>query len=806
MRTVTPASDSGPPTSVQFLHVVLRFARVARYRWTMLAAVMIGFGFLGTLYYATADRVYEARAQLLVQQTGPIVTSIGTTDGLTQQGMLPTYERLFVSTVVLEGAVQRLQQLPREMRADLIDTPQENWIAQLRGQIAVRSIRLTNVLEISYRSQSPVAAEAVVQALVDSYMQFMRSNHQTVAEELVTILKSERLGVEQQLRHKEEELLAAKRKFGDLGLRESTQTLHPLVQRVVSINESLIQVQQDRLKMQATLAAVQEARTQGADLRQHLIAVEPVIGREVVLAALGLSDQDEQTVARLERQLIEDRAELGSLVAHYGDRHPKVQRLGDAIEETRNYLANYQQEVDRRSDLLQQRQLATMLPKLLTQELSKARAQEAYLEKQYERAQQEAVALQGRFEEIAMLQREVDRLLNFNHTLLDHINNIDINQNQSDVRVEVVSRPQASKQPVAPRLIVVLFVSLFGGSLLGVASVYIVDVLDDRFRSLDEMKVQLQTPILAMIRQLEPHQESGLDALQVHVAPDAVESEAFRTLRTTVAFSGEDLECVAISSSEPGDGKTTVAANLGLSFAQTGRRTLLIDADLRRPGLTRLFELKGQPGLTELLRDDEPLATRTARSIYRVADEGLDVMPSGTRPLDPTGLLSSTRFAELLSWATAHYDQVLIDCPPILVASDAARRRPHGRWSDARRPTSEKSSPTGCPCHRRSPFRRTEPDWCHPESLDSGRSTRLLRGRVWLRLWIWLRPRLRVRSRTATWRGSRWRTAWRRNIRRRTPRWRSAAGGQEAAGTTGSALGQRGAAAASSVGTRRPTS
>jgi capsular exopolysaccharide synthesis family protein len=503
-------------------------------------------------------------------------------------------------------------------------------------------------------------------------MQFMKSNHETVAEELVTILRSERQDVEQQLRLKEQELIAAKRKFGDLGLREASQTLHPLVQRVIRINESLIEVQANRLKIQATLAAVDEARTSGADLRQHLMAVEPVIGREVVLAALGLSEQDEQTVARLERQLIEDRAELESLATHYGDRHPKVVRLGDAIQETRAYLANYQQEVDRRSENLQNRQLATMLPKLLTQELSKAQAQETFLTQQYDRAQTEAVALQGRFEEIAMLQREVDRLVNFNHTLLDHINSIDINQNQSDVRVEVVSRPQAGKQPVAPNAFVTFTLCFFLGISAGAALVYVVDLMDDRFRSLDEMKLQLQTPVLAMIRQLIPHQETGLDALQVHVAPDAVESEAFRTLRTTIAFAGEELECVAVSSSEPGDGKTTVAANLGLSFAQAGRRTLLIDADLRRPGLTRLFELKGRLGLAELLRDDQHLATMVSHSIYRVASEGLDVLPSGTRPLDPTGLLGSARFADLLAWATAHYDQVLIDSPPMLVASDAA--------------------------------------------------------------------------------------------------------------------------------------
>jgi capsular exopolysaccharide synthesis family protein len=670
----TPLSHepTAAPTSVQLLHALLRFARVVRFRWTLVAATSLCVGSLGVLYYATVDRTFQARAQLLVQQTGPLVTSTGTTEGLTQQGMLPTYERLFTSTVVLEAAVERLMQLPRDRRVDLVNTPPENWVALLRSKIAVRSLRLTNVIEIAYGSRSPQAAEAVVQALLDSYTEFMKSNHQTVAEELVTILRKERHEVEQQLRLKERQLVDARRRFGDIGLREATQTLHPLVQRVVRINESLIEVQQNRLKLEATLLAIDKAVAQGLDLRQHLFAIEPVIGREVVLAAMGLSEQDEETVARLEQKLIEEQAELDALKTHYGLRHPKVQQLSDSIRQTNVYLANYQQAVDRRAERLQDDQMGQLLRNLVAQELQKAREQERILADQYHHAQAEAVKLQGRFEEIAMLQREVDRLLNFNHTLLDHIDSIDINQNQSDVRVEVVSRPQAGQEPVSPNGLVVITVCLFGSLSLGAALVYIVDVLDDRFRSLDEMKAQLQTPVLAMVRQLELRVQVGLDALQVHVAPDAVASEAFRTLRTTLAFAGEQFECVAISSSEPGDGKTTIVANLGVSFAQTGRRTLLIDADLRRPGLTRLFDMKGQSGLTEVLRGPGECSELAAAAIYPSGHDMLDILPSGTRPLDPTGLLSSNRFAELLAWAGARYDQILVDSPPLLVASDAA--------------------------------------------------------------------------------------------------------------------------------------
>ncbi|MCA9168942.1 MAG: polysaccharide biosynthesis tyrosine autokinase [Planctomycetales bacterium] len=667
---INPTHNS--PTSVQVLHSLMRFGRIVRFRWTLVAVSLCATTVLGLLYFATVDRSYQARAQLLVQQTGPIVTSNGTTDGLTQQGMLPTYERLFTSTVVLEGALQRLMDQPREHRIDLIQIPRENWVTHLRNNMSVRSLRLTNVLEISFTSRSPQAAEAIVQALVDSYMQFMKANHETVAEELVTILRNERQSVEEQLHEKEQQLVDAKRSFGDIGLRDATQTLHPLVQRVVRINESLIEAQQSRLKLQATLASVETGLAHGADVRQHLFAVEPIVGRDVVATTLGLSDQDGATVAKLEQKLLDDETELDSLREHFGMRHPKVGQLIDSIRQTRAYLNDYQASVNRRSERLQNSDFGSMLVDMLKQEVRKAEAQERNLSDEYGRAQADAVQLQGRFEEIAMLQREVDRLLNFNHTLLNHIDSIDINQNQSDVRVEIVSRPNAGRKPVAPNALIVLFSCVGGGLCIGAGLVYIVDVLDDRFRSLDEMKLQLQTPILALIRQLEAKAETGIQALQMAVAPDAVAGEAFRTLRTTLAFSGDILDCVAVSSSEPGDGKTTIIANLGVSFAQTGRRTLLIDADLRRPGLTKLLERKGDMGLSEVLRSEGSLRDAVATSLYATEQPGLDLIPSGARPLDPTGLLSSSRFAELLEWASAHYDQVLVDSPPMLVASDAA--------------------------------------------------------------------------------------------------------------------------------------
>ena len=187
---------------------------------------------------------------------------------------------------------------------------------------------------------------------------------------------------------------------------------------------------------------------------------------------------------------------------------------------------------------------------------------------------------------------------------------IDINQNQPDVRIEVIDSPAAGKSPVSPRLTLCIMTSTLGGLLLGIGFVYARDVLDDRFRSPEELKRQLDTNVLAIVRQLPLNGKMGIEGLQVQTSPDSVESEAFRTLRTTLAFADADLNCVAVTSPEPGDGKTTVISNLGASFAQVGKRTLMIDADLRRPGLSKHFEMKGHPGTVRRTAFDRSIGKR----------------------------------------------------------------------------------------------------------------------------------------------------------------------------------------------------
>ena len=666
------SADTQHPSSAHLVHAVVRFLRVARYRRNVIIAALVAVCLLGVVYYATATRVYQARASLLVLQTGPDVWSTSMTSEDNNHGLMPTYERLFTSDVVLKGALKQLNRSAPEIRVDFVSHPKGEWLDILRENLSTYTIRRTNIIEIRYKSKDPRAAVAVVKAIIHSYLDFMDRNHKNVAADIVRILDKERGDVEQRLVRKERQLLEAKHRFGDLGMKEDSPFVHPVVQRAVRFNEEMIEVRQQRIHLEASLAAVRAAVQNGSDLKQHLLAVEPFAGRELVLSALGLSSRDAEIMADPERKLLDDRAKLSMLREHLGPMHPRVVEVTQLIRNAEEYLANLRRTVDDRLANVQGGQLGGMLLALVQEELAKTRSHENRLDQQYRQAESRAIELNGRMAELAILEHDLQLDRNLHDVLLNRIATIDINQNQADVRVRVVGEPLIADEPVSPKLSAVALICLLGGFGVGSLIVYVMDVLDDRFRSPEELKDQLGVPLLAMVHKFESRVGVGIETLQVHAAPEAVDSEAFRTLRTTLAFSGEQVKQLVFTSAEPGDGKTTVVANLGVSYAQAGKKTLILDADVRRPGLTNLFAMSGEGGLSEVLKSDGDVADACVQRVCATGIDGLDILPCGTRSTERSELLSSPVLAEILAWAETVYDQILVDTPPILAGSDAA--------------------------------------------------------------------------------------------------------------------------------------
>jgi len=665
---------SEPPggSTAHAVHAAMQFLMAVRYRKQVVFSTLLIAGLLAGLYYATATRYYGAAARVLMMGSGADGKTVSeTVEGGRQTNLMLTFENLFGSAKVVEGA---LSQLTPEHRVDLAGAPETAWPAILQSNLRAAAIQGTNIIEVSYQSKDPEAAAAVVRAVVDSYRRFLDQTHRSTTAEVIDLLKREKTEAARQLEQKNLALLEARRRVKDIGLGSESKALHPIVQRAISFNEALIGAQKQRVELEATMAAIRVAVRNGEDLQQHIMTVANVVGKEILLAATGLHPGDSYALAQMERQLLEDKAALNTMREHFGPVHPEVVAKIEKIRLTEQYLQTYNQRVHQRLAKVQNTQLGPMLIQMVQQKLTETWEQEASLRAKFEAAEAQAIQLNGDLAQLKILEHEIQWQRSLHDVLLDRIANIQLRQDGQEIRMAVVQEPVVNASPVSPRLKRVGLLALLAGLGIGLCLVYVLDALDDRFRGLEDLQSQLNVPVLAVVRQLgsaEPG-ATGAESLQAYVAPNAAESEAFRTLRTALALADGQLRQIVISSAEPGDGKTTVLANLAVSYARSEKRTLLIDADLRRPGLTALMGMRGIEGLSTVIRATGDVVEIAKENIRFSGVERLDVLPSGPRPTNPAELLGNPRFSELLAWAETVYDQVLIDSPPTLATSDTA--------------------------------------------------------------------------------------------------------------------------------------
>jgi succinoglycan biosynthesis transport protein ExoP len=191
----------------------------------------------------------------------------------------------------------------------------------------------------------------------------------------------------------------------------------------------------------------------------------------------------------------------------------------------------------------------------------------------------------------------------------------------------------------------------------------------------NELENAIGAPAIAHVPRFDPKdlvdRDSQLDSsLVAYHAPRSAESEVYRVARTSLMIANrkESVQSMMMTSPQPGDGKSTTISNLAISFARTGKRVLLIDADMRRPVISRLFGLVEQSGLADVLLGQSTLKQATVRS--EVHD--LDIMPNGVPTSVPAELLESQRMARILQAARRAYDLILIDAPPLLAVADPA--------------------------------------------------------------------------------------------------------------------------------------
>lgn len=234
--------------------------------------------------------------------------------------------------------------------------------------------------------------------------------------------------------------------------------------------------------------------------------------------------------------------------------------------------------------------------------------------------------------------------------------------------VSIVESAETPGSPVRPRTMLNTLMGAFVGLLLAGAAFLLYEHLDDTVKSSEDVEAATNLPTLGGVSRF-PRVRTPADGLVVASAGRTAPAEAYRVLRTNLQFSTFDAQALLVSSAGPREGKTTTTANLAVAIAQTGQRVIVVDADLRRPALHKIFGLGNGAGLTSALLAQTP---DPARFLQPTRYENLSLLASGPQPPNPSELLSSHRMEAVVAALRKEAEVLLFDSPPLLAIADAS--------------------------------------------------------------------------------------------------------------------------------------
>lgn len=264
-----------------------------------------------------------------------------------------------------------------------------------------------------------------------------------------------------------------------------------------------------------------------------------------------------------------------------------------------------------------------------------------------------------------VLKRQADSIRLVHNSLLTQQNQLTVIANSKQNNVEIVERAEVPKVPYAPNPRREWISAIMAGLVIAFGLAFGIEYLDDTVKTPEDVTRRLRVPLLGLV----PAIRGDRVPILTEVVPHDF-GEAFRSLRTSLVFTSgtEHTRVVAVTSSQPLEGKTTTAANLALALALGGARVLLIDADMRRPGLHKTLGMQNGTGLSHLLIGQ----ARVRDAIQKTAEPNLLVITAGRTPPNPSELLASERMNSFLANLQAGpFDWVIIDTPPVLAVTDA---------------------------------------------------------------------------------------------------------------------------------------
>jgi polysaccharide biosynthesis transport protein len=521
------------------------------------------------------------------------------------------------------GGLNAEEEVERQ-RARIVDT--------FLGKLQVSSVGRSRVIRIAFASENSRTAAAVANQHADFYivsqLEAKFEATQRANEWLSGRLAELREAVNQAERAVEE----FRQQSGLIQGKDATLK----TQEISELNAQLVVERTKRAETEARLRQVEQLLN-GPDGAQ-------AVGK-VLQSSLIQSLREQQ--AGVEGQAAE-------LTHEYGPMHPEMINLRAEAEDLRQKIA---QEVDR-------------IVQGLRNDVNVARAREGTLAAALDRLREEVGRANTDEVTLRALEREAEASRALLETFLARSKETGSQEDFQQADATIISRADVPESPSYPRRKLLLIVAVGAAGFLGLMLALGVEMLDQGFRSVEQVERQMGAPPLGLVPAIK-----GLAKLRrgpaTHILEDPASAyaEAIRTLYTGLLLSGGEQppKTILVASALPKEGKTSIALSLARMLASTGHGVVLVDCDLRRPTAHKTFGVHSQPGLVEVLLGktsvEEVLATDPC--------SGARLVPAGEPVPNPVDLLGSPQMKRFLAWLAEGHDLVILDSPPVLAVSDA---------------------------------------------------------------------------------------------------------------------------------------
>lgn len=641
------------PGAASMRTMVLKYLSLAfKYKWLIAAfcAVALIGGFVNTLM---TPKVYSAATTVKIDRVAPRVLNSqreSTDASLYDPNFYTTQYELIKSRSLAERVATSL----RLAQTDFLDGgPPTFWqrllgrtgkpapvdaaamparhaaaVGAVQGGLSVQPVAMSNIVRIRFSSTSPQWAQRISIAAAEQYERSILDRRFGASKHARDFLDERLQQLKLKLQDSERQLIEYAQKEGIVNVDDKQPQAAANLQ---GVQGALAAAVTERLKLEQTWELAQ--RNNGASLPQ--VMTDPIIqAARTRLATLRATYQEKLSVLKPAFP------EMVTLRAQMNEVEKQIRSQIDLIKES------------------------------IKTEFDAAQAQEAALAQRLDEVKAEVLDLRGRSVDYTILMREVDTNRALYDGLLQQFRELSVAGDIDVNNVSIIDRAQAPGASDSPSLRKNLMISLLLG-LMGAAGVIALrEILDDTFKSAEDVEEFLNLPVLGVTPLFgDRYSDEATPIREVLEDFTSPMAEAYRSLRTALQFSTADgaPRSLLVTSSRPGEGKSTTSACLAANFAQLGMKVLLIDADLRNPSLHRQLATNNAAGLSNYLAGAADASALTVDCII----PGVAFMAAGPLPPNPAELLSGPRFPMLLTTASATFDIVIVDGPPVMALADS---------------------------------------------------------------------------------------------------------------------------------------